>query len=326
MKSISRDCIIHVMHVGTVDLNLLVSLRALLAERNVSRAAKRVGLTQPAMSHALQRLRRTFDDPLFVRTREGLVPTARAMRLEPVLNDVLRRLDEEVLVEQAFDPSRSDRHFRIASHDLEQLVLTPRLVPYVAQAAPSVKLEFNVPKEPIPWRELRDGTVDFALTVQLEDRPGLYAEKLFDEDFVVVVRADDARFRKGLDLAAYVEARHLLVTPFGGLTGIVDEALRQKGLARSVSVGCTQFSSAPWILLQSDMVLTLPRRAAAIFAGALPLRVWEPPLELPRFSVWALWAERAQGDSAHRWLREALRDCFRDKRRAHPSRQFPREP
>jgi DNA-binding transcriptional LysR family regulator len=304
------------MHVGTVDLNLLVALRALLTERNVTRAARRVGLSQSAMSHALARLRETFSDPLFLRSREGLIPTERALRLEPALNDALRRLDEEVLADRPFDPRTSDRHFRIACHDLEQLALLPRLVPQVTREAPRVKLEFNVPDERLPWRALQDGRLDFALAVRVEDRPGLYAEELFDEDFVVVVRKSDPRFRKGVDLAAFVAAHHLLVTPFGGLTGIVDDALRERGLARSVRLGCTQFSLAPWILLESDMILTLPRTAATLFARALPLALHEPPLPLPRFSVHAIWAERSQSDPAHRWLRQAFRECFKDKRRA----------
>lgn len=316
MKSILHNYNMHSMHVGSVDLNLLVALRALLAERNVSRAAKRLGLTQPAVSHALGRLRKTFGDPLFLRTREGLVPTERALRLEPALNDLLRRLDEEILADKPFDPKASERHFRIASHDLEQLVLLPRLVPYVATRAPRVKLEFNVPEERFPWRALRDGQLDFALTVKVEDRPGLYAEKLFDDDFVVVTRTNDDRFRRGVSLGDYVAAHHLLVTPFGGLTGMMDEVLRTRGLARSVRLGCTQFSLAPWLLLESDLVLTLPRRAAHIFARRLPLALHEPPLPTPSFSMWIVWAERSQGDPAHRWLRDALRTCLKDRKPA----------
>lgn len=296
------------MNLHAVDLNLLVALDALMRERHVTRAARAVGLTQPAMSNALARLRALFDDPLLIRTPDGMRPTPRAEVLTAPLAQALRMIHDGVLVPQVWDPLAATNTFKLASHDYEQLTLMPAIVKRLATEAPGVSLESSIPRERVPVEDLYQGRIDLTIAVEDIEQSGLFRARLNEDGFVCVLRKGHPLAKQKLTLARYAAMEHLLVSPFGGMTGFVDRALAAHRLTRRVKIAMPQFSLAPWILINSDYVLTFPAKAARLFAEHLPLVLLPPPLEVPKFTQYLYWHERTQADPAHRWLRRVIRE------------------
>lgn len=296
------------MNLAGIDLNLLVALEALLAERHVSKAATRVGLTQPAMSNALSRLRKLLDDQLFVRTPAGMRPTPRAEALTVPLTEALRTVRERVLKQDHFDPHAAERTFNVASQDLEQLVLLPAVTARLAREAPGVRLHVTTPTGRLPADDLAQGRIDIMIGVHQAAPAGLMRQTLMTEDFTCMV-ADTAEAPTKLTLARYAAMDHLLISPYGGMTGYVDEALAKAGLSRQVKLAVPDFAVAPWLLLKTPYVLTLPSRAARHFAQHLPVRLLTPPVAVPGFTEYMFWHERTQNDPAHKWLRQVIKDA-----------------
>jgi DNA-binding transcriptional LysR family regulator len=296
------------MNLSAVDLNLLVALDALLTERHVSRAAARVGLTQPAMSNALARLRRVLGDPLFVRTPEGMRPTPRAEALAGPLGEALRTVRERVLRQDKFDPATAQRTFGIATQDYEQLVLLPAVTARLAREAPGIRLQVTTPSERLPVLDLSQGKIDIMIGVHQATPAGLMRQTLMTDEFLCVV-ADGPDAPTKLTLKSYAAMDHLLISPYGGMTGYVDEALAKAGLARQVKLAVPDFALAPWLLLKTPYVLTMPERAARQLAIHLPLRLLPPPVVVPAFTEYMFWHERTHTDPAHKWLRQVIKDA-----------------
>lgn len=303
--------IMHVAHesgLAGFDLNLLLVLDALLAERHVTRAAARLGLTQSAASHALSRLRALLGDPLLVRGPGGaMVPTPRAEALQPALRQALAHLDRALRGTPAFEPATARRTFRVATTDYGELVLLPPLIAALTREAPEVDLwAVQIPTDPAD--ALAAGTVDCAIGVW-RDRPwpaGIYQKKLFDERFTCVVRRGHPAAKQRLTLARYVSLPHVLIAPGGRPGSFVDEALADLGKTRRVAVTVAHFLVAPHVVTASDMIVTIPARVARALAKPLRLALLEAPLELPGFTMSMVWHERAHQDPAQRFLREQL--------------------
>ncbi len=296
------------MNLRAVDLNLLVALQALLAERNVTRAAKAVGLTQPAMSNALSRLRDLFGDPLLIRTPGGMQPTPRAEGLTAPLAAALRQIEAEVLRSKVFQPESCDLTFNVATQDYEQLVLLPPLMEKLAKVAPRVRLHITTHRDRLPIEDLQQGRIDFMIGVQQESHAGLYKTPLLDDRFICAMHDKHPDVKARLTLQRYAALDHLLISPYGGMSGYVDEALADHGLTRNVKLAVPHFSLAPFVLLRSNFVLTLPERAARLFADHLPIKLAKPPLEIPGFSEFLFWHERTHGDPAYAWFRQILKE------------------
>jgi DNA-binding transcriptional LysR family regulator len=287
-----------------MNLNLLVLLDALLAERNVSRTARRLGLSQPALSNALARLRATLGDPLLVRRPGGMLPTPRAEALIPMLRDVLSRIERLVAVPRAFDPQTSQQSFSVGSTDFTELVLVPRLAP---RLGPGLRLRMKTLREQHPSPQLERGELDLAIGYFPQAGPGLFQQLLFEEEFVVVAREKNPLARKPLTLERYAAAPHLLVAPWGGITGVVDRILAEHGLARQVKLTTAHFLSAPLVIAETDCIATLPRRVAETLRRPLRLKLLAPPAAVPGFPVTQLWHARTHHDPAHRWFRAECR-------------------
>jgi DNA-binding transcriptional LysR family regulator len=294
------------VHMRNLDLNLLVVLDALLEHRNVSKAARALGMSQPAVSHALARLRDAFGDPLLVRTPSAMVPTPRAEGLQARLRTTLSGVDGLLTQTGPFDPALSQATLRIASNDYAGLTVLPALCGKVAALAPGIRIQMFPQREMVPAQDLASGALDLAFGVVNEDRPGLFAKRLFQESFICLVRAEHPAIKKRLTLKQYLEFDHLLISPFGGMTGTVDEALEKIGLKRRVRMSVPQFALAPWILAQTDLILTLPSRIAKAVGEGGGFRSFPPPIELGGFPFFVLWNERTASDPAHRWLRDQL--------------------
>ncbi|MGK3962918.1 LysR family transcriptional regulator [Sorangium sp. So ce118] len=295
---------------AALDLNLLVVLDALLAERHVTRAAARLGMTQPACSHALGRLRRALGDPLLVRGARGaMLPTPRAEALAPALRAALRGLASAIRGEPRFDPATARRTFRIATGDYAELVLLPPLLSLLASAAPSVDvwmMPLALTRDGVV-AQLTSGAVDVVIGPPRRGWPDdLYVRPLFEERFRCVVRRDHPAARGRLTLDRYCALSHLLVAPRGTPGSLVDDALAALGRGRRIAATVPHFLVAPHVIAATDLMATLGGRIVDATAAPLGLAALPPPLELASFSFAMIWHERTHHDPAHRWLRDQV--------------------
>jgi DNA-binding transcriptional LysR family regulator len=307
LKSIQSKFYISIImksDIRTLDLNLLKALDALLDERNVTRAAQRLALTQPAVSGMLTRLRERFDDPLFVRTQRGIVPTERARALAGPLKQILGEV-EKLLRPQAFEPGSADRVVRLAATDYAQQAVVVPFLSILRREAPGIRVAVLPVQEARLHTQLERGEIDLALVTPDSAPADLHARNLFDERYVCVMRSDHPAAARGkLTLDRFCAFDHALVSYAGGsFQGVTDDALAKLGRARRVTLSVTSFLVLPEILRQSDLLAVVPSRLAAR-AGDL---AWiDPPLEIPGFTKAAVWHERTHHDAAHRWVREVL--------------------
>lgn len=292
------------------DLNLLISLHSLLEERSVTKAAKRAGVTQSAMSHQLKRLREGFGDPLFISTPGGLVPTPALEALEEPLRDTLTALERLMRPGERFDPATSDAHFVLATSDAVELMGLPTILDALSDEAPGIKVS-SVPRTTDVAELLRRGDVHLAIgpgggSVPGIDlaRPELQQRKLMDEGFRVLVRDGHPRVRRRPSRKRYLELGHLLVSPTGRPGGVVDAVLARTGERRTVVHQVSHFVTAPFVIARTDLILTCPEGFAKEACRLAPLRHFAPPLELPRTQIYLYWHRRFQNDPAHRWLRD----------------------
>jgi DNA-binding transcriptional LysR family regulator len=286
-----------------LDLNLLRALDALLDERNVTRAAQRLSLTQPAVSAMLTRLRESFGDPLFVRSQRGIVPTERALQLAAPLKQVLAEI-EQMMQPPAFEPAEAQMTLTIASTDY---ALRAVVVPFLArlrQEAPGIRAVIVPVQHERLQAQFESGDVDMALITPETTPPDLHARRLFDERYVCVMRADHPAAARRLTLERFCSLDHALVSYAGGsLSGVTDEALARVGRSRRVTVSVNSFLVLPEILLTSDLIAVVPSRLAQAVQG---LAVVAPPLEIPGFTKTLAWHERTHRAPGHKWVREVL--------------------
>ena len=294
-----------------MDLNLLLVFEAMVEERNVTRAAQRIGLSQPAMSNALARLRRAFDDPLFLRTAEGMTPTPKAQALvEPIRASLLplRGLFEK---SAAFDPSASDRVFHLLTNDYVELLLLAPLAHLLRAHSTRIRLRLQRAQnvfEPPPANSLVEAH-DLAIgfypdALVLDNR--VRSQLLWEEPNVCICRAGHPKVRANLTLRQYVEAEHVAVFYKKQGPGVIDTLLAQKGYARQTAIVTPHFTSIPFLVAETDFIATVPERLARRFSGPLNLNTYPVPIEIPPLRLTLLWHERFHADPAHQWLRERI--------------------
>ncbi|MBA0038707.1 LysR family transcriptional regulator [Pantoea sp. BIGb0393] len=288
----------------TLDLNLLKALDALLDERNVTRAAERLSLTQPAVSGMLTRLRECFNDPLFTRTQRGIVPTLRALELALPVKTILTDVSE-LLQPKQFDPATAQMTISIAATDY---ALRAVVVPFMAalrQQAPGIRVAVLPVNNEQLALQFERGTVDIALITPDSAPPDLHARALYDEEYVCLMRDDHPLAQQEtLTLDDFCAQDHALVSYLGGnFHGVTDQALAAIGRSRRVTLSVCSFLVLPEILRVSDLISVVPRRLAQHHAG---LKVCAPPLAIQGFTKTVAWHERTHRDAGHRWLRELL--------------------
>lgn len=294
----------------SLDVNLLVTLEVLLRTESVTEAARHLGRSQSAVSHALNRLRDAFDDELLVRAGRGMVCTRFGEQLREPLREALDQLQQVVVSGGTFEPAESRAVFDIAAYDYAQFVLLPPLIEGLQRRAPGVGLRVRALGGEAPTQPLASGEIDLALTLGLpEEVPGsLYRRDLFKLDLVSVIRRDHPQVEDRLDLDVFCELSHVLVSHRGDEKGVVDYTLRRLGRSRHVAVVVPHFMVAPHLVATTDMVVTTARSVAESFAEFLPIRLLEPPLELKRGTVSMVWHPRSHGEEAHQWLRRCIRE------------------
>ncbi len=299
-----------VSDLAALDLNLLVSFQALFQECHVTRAASRLGVSQPAMSRALARLREMFDDPLFVRGKSGMDPTARARELYPHVERTLLAI--KALVQPVdFDPQSAKGRVRVAAPDIVVYMLVPELMRRLARDAPHLDLEL-VKWQP-NWKQcLQDGLVDLTVGFPMGDEPNLYARQLIESHWMTVVREGHPTLRKKWTLENFCQLDHILVSLTGQGGGPVDAALARKGLTRRIALRVPYPALTPLLVAETDLVLTTIAWLAHKLAKTVGLVVRRPPIKLPSLRAPMVWHERNHRDPKQKWLRGLVADIARN--------------
>ncbi|HEX7759204.1 MAG TPA: LysR family transcriptional regulator [Caulobacteraceae bacterium] len=293
------------MDISQLDLNLIVSLEVLLAERNVSRAARRLNLSQPALSARLNRLREVFGDPLLLPAQRGMVPTPRALELQEPLRAALEGL-RRVLAEGApFDASRATATFAIAASDYVQFAVLMPLIRTLRDQAPRLRFAWRT-LDPASLRtQLEQGEVDLALMMPQGAPDSLRTIALYHERYVAVVRRDHPRVAGHLDLDLFCDLQHIVVSPVGGgFQGPTDVILEASGRQRQVVLSAPGFLVVPEMIARSDLIAVVPERLVRHHADQL--QVLDPPLTVPGFDIALVWHDRTTAHPIHRWLREQI--------------------
>ncbi len=296
------------MDLHGVDLNLLVAFDALMAERSVTKAGRRIGRTQPAMSAALSRLRGLFDDPLFVRGQAGLQPTPRAVELAEPLGRALDEIGRTLGFAQAFDPALSRVTLNIAFQEHAAYKLLPRIVRCLHERAPATKLAartYTARDEAVAL--LDGGEADVAVGVAPSSAPGrVFTRPLFEERYVCVLRKDHPAAGEPMDLDTFLSLEHLLVSPEGDRFGHTDAALAERGLERSLAVTLTQMYAAPPLVAGSDLIATLMQGVVEASGYDNRLAVLDPPIPLDPCAYVMCWHKRNDTHPAQVWLRNCI--------------------
>jgi len=293
-----------------LDLTLLLVFEEAMASRKLSAAAKRLGLTQSAISHALKRLRAIFDDELFIRTPHGVQPTPRALALRAPLAAAVQ-LVAGALRPSVFDPERTDRVFQLAAPDYETSLFAP-LLARVGSSGPRFLFQPLIRQQAI--KALAAAEVDLALGYTWDRSGGCDNTVLLDEDYLVVARLGHPVLTGSLDLDAYTQCGHVLTAPGGTLSGIVDRALAAVGRERRVAVAVPYFLAALATVARSELIATVPRRIALRHAALFGLGTAAPPVTLRHFKVRATWNRRSAMDPANVWLRTKVMQAADDIR------------
>jgi len=290
-----------------INLNLLTVFESLMETRSATETAALLHTTQPAVSRKLAALRRLFADPLFLVVKRQLVPTQRAIDIRPVVREALAAIGGLMEDSGAFDPMRSERTFRIAARHTIEWMLAPALRSYCDAHAPMVRFCFvNMQGVALPDKQLEDHSIDIALGRFDEAGGRLRSQALYDDDRVCLMRRGHPAARKRLTPAVFSSLRFVTTTDMYGKDNEVDVHLRRAGYTRSFDLYVSSMSHVPLILLQTDLVVTMPRRLAAYIARFYPMHVKDLAFDLPRSYYRMVWHSRWDGVPAHRWMRELV--------------------
>ena len=296
-----------------LDLNLLTAFEALFCARSVTKAAADLGLSQPAMSHTLARLRETLGDPLFVKSHLAMTPTPRAVALAPAIHQILERIEGALLQRLDFDPRLLKRTFRIKTTDFVEALLAPALASRLEREAPQVRLAITAPEFRLPKEALESGTADLAIGGFFGRMPsGFFQQKLFHDDFRAAVRAGHPRLgqRQRVSLTAFCAERHLLIAPSGDLRSPLDKLLDRRGSPRTLAAGCSSYLVSGWVVSETDAVLTAPTRLIRLLSKQFSLSTFSPPVDLDPLSIVQVWHEQHHKDPAHTWFRRLVHDVL----------------
>jgi DNA-binding transcriptional LysR family regulator len=297
---------------GRLDLNLLSVLVAVGDTGAVSRAAIRLGVSQPTVSGALARLREYFDDPLFVRATGGMSPTPRGAQVVEAAREVLRRVDQTLRPDVRFDPARQHAPFTLALSDVGEMVFLPRLIQTLAQASPDTQLR-SVSLRPAALDEAMDrGQVDLAVGHFPDLKPPHYFQQLlFTHHFVCLLRADHPVQGSRLAMSEFLSLQHVVVRSEGRTQEILDAHLEAQGVVRRISLLTPHFLSLPRLIARSDFVVTVPHAVGIAYGRPeYGLKVMQLPFRSPRIELHQHWHRKVQKDARSVWLRALVGRLF----------------
>ncbi|QHJ11260.1 PCP degradation transcriptional activation protein [Paraglaciecola mesophila] len=304
------------MNISKVDLNLLVYLDVLLREGSVTRAANQLSITQPAMSNGLKRLRDLFKDPLLVRTSDGMTPTKRALELQPVIRDVLSKLEASIQPETDFVPETSKRTFRIMASDYAESTLLLEVIRQLAKVAPNITLDMITPSD-VTFHDVEQGKVDMAIN-RFEELPLSFHQKVVWYDRFACVVSSNNPIVENFTLQNYIDSKHIWVskTGFGVGVGIdpnevqklgwVDAELTKIGQKRDIRVFTRHYHVALQLAKVQNLVATLPSKAAALYENDPNIVILDPPFDIPPIGLKMAWSALLHHDAGHIWLRRLI--------------------
>lgn len=305
------------MNINSIDLNLFLVFQAIYATRSVTLAGDRLGMTQSAVSNALKRMRERFNDALFVRTADGMVPTPVAERLIAPIEEGIACLAQAVDQGRTFEPETSSRTFRIAVNDIGQLVMMPELLSVARGIAPGVRFETVDVSMADARQRMLHGQIDIALGSWESMGPSFYQQRLFDETFVVLMsKASPLGARERIELDDYLAAEHIAYRPQGTTDSQLQQTLDRAGALdrRRVVLTAAHSLGLTSIVATSGLLLTAPARLArAMVATRADLRSVDAPFEVRPFEIRQQWHERFHQDSGNRWLRELIFGLFHER-------------
>ena len=307
--SVELMVIINAMDIRDVDLNLLAALRVLLDERHVTRSAEKLGVTQPAMSASLARLRALFSDQLLVRGPKGLALTPRAERVIEQLGQAMALIEQMIAQPTEFVAETSHRTFAIMGTDFVEFILLPPLMATLAAEAPNLEVLFRPPNpRDIELRMVR-GELDLVVGYLPDAPQDLIKRKVFRESFACMARRGHPLLEDGhLPLDRYIELQHAQVLPFEAAiyATAIDTALSAMGLVRKVVLWEPDFLAVACVVARTDLISTVPMRVATHVAQTLPVAIYDPPLPLRELDFAMYWHPRSQDDAGHKWFREKV--------------------
>ncbi|APV52585.1 hypothetical protein BWI17_21045 [Betaproteobacteria bacterium GR16-43] len=297
-----------------LDLNLLVVFDMLLRKQSVSRAAEALNMSQPAASAALNRLRATFEDPLFIRSSRGIQPTPRALQLAEPLQSVLDRIKNDMLQQSKFDPASAKRRFVFNMVDVGELVFLPRLLKHFRASAPNADIvTVSTPPDQLE-AALQVGDVDLAVGYfRGFQSASLYQQRLFRHAFVCAMRKDHPVVGENITRKQFLDAHHAVIHPEGKSHELFERALAESALARRVVLRLPHYLAIPMILAESDLIVTVPYAVGQSFAKMGNIKISRVPFDVPSAEVKQFWHARFQNDPANRWLRETVFSLFAAK-------------
>jgi len=282
----------------------------LLKHKNVTKAAVAIKLSQPAMSAAIARLRAIFDDPLFVRTGAGMVPTPKAQALSPSIRLVVQTIQTEILLPRNFDPSRSDRTFTLVTPDIAEVNFLPLLLLKLAEKSPYINLKTLAMPREVAADSLETGSADMAIGYFPDlHRAGFFQQKLITSSHVCLVQKKHPDVGEKLSMTQFIEASHVVVKP-DGREHVFEQFLQSKGIKRRVVVELSHFMSLLPIIETSNFIATVPKDLANFFVRHGEVRYVPTPMKSPTIDVHLFWHQRFHKDSAHIWLRQVINQLF----------------
>jgi DNA-binding transcriptional LysR family regulator len=296
------------MDIRAVDLNLLKAFDALASERAVTRAASRIGLSQPAMSHALSRLRGLFGDDLFVRTPGGMEPTARAREIAPLVSSAIERIEAALNLGAGFDPATSLATFTAGMGEYAEVALVGRLAREFSRQAPTATLRLLALHGGDAAEQLERGAIDVAVAHLRAMPPAIETALLFRDPFVVAARKGHPVTEAPLTVEAYAAQDHVLVSPRGDPSGALDRLLVDYGQRRRVALLVATYLAVPAALAASDLIATLPSRAAGLIAAHADIAILPLPIDFAA-TISMAWHRRAASEPAQAWFRKLLVDA-----------------
>ncbi len=287
-----------------LDLNLLVTLDALLAEHNVTRAAERLHLSQPTVSIQLARLREVFGDPLLLAGPRGMRPTTRADELREPLRQALEALEQAVAPSTPFDPAKANQTWRVAASDYSESTILLPAIAGLCKVAPATRLAILQIVPSLITKQAEQGDIDLAFHITVEAPQNLRRKSVFIENYLLAGRAGHPGLKGRLTLEKFCALNHVIVSPDGGgFHGVTDTALAELGMKRRVALSIPHFLFLESVLMNTDFVALVPSR---LVRNSNTLQVVKPPLDVPGYEMLMLWHERVHRDPAHQWLREHI--------------------
>lgn len=290
-----------------LDMNLLLIFDGALRHRKFSVVADQLALSQPAISHAIGRLREVFEDELFIRRPHGVEPTRRAIELGPRIARLLQAARDAIDEPDAFDPATTERVFRVSGLDYEVSWLGPTLTSALCHHAPHARLAFKSMTRQQALKSLEDGETDLAFGYFLTSPTDIVIRPVFSETYLVAAAANNRFIKDELTLDLYCDTlRHLLVSIDGSFSGTIDAALEGIGRRRKVVATLPLFLPALATVARTDVIVTMPARIVRIYGESFGLRVYEPPLPIRPFDLMVAWHRRDDADAGIKWLLQQI--------------------